>query len=144
MILVKHHNRTTNHETAESEYRKPMLQTSTYAVFQTFPSTSDDQYRSMKPTVAVEVEDLPEGQFVAVEADFLIADGRSIAGVDVAASGFIEDPQFISEVLSARADLEAFKQTFDVWYAEALAAFTEAEVAVQEYIAVLELESSVA
>ena len=104
-----------------------MLQSATSSEFDTFPSTSEDHYRSLQSSVAVEVEDIAGQTFVGIEADLRLADGQSIAGFYVAASGYLKDANLLTEIESCRGDLEAFKTSVDKWYDDAYTALLDAE-----------------
>lgn len=100
---------------------------STYSDFTKFGS-SDDEYRSMKTLVSTEVEDtpFPNGQFGAVTANFQIADGSSIGGLFLHASGRIGG-DFIGEVQDALADLLEFEEAVMTFIREAREALQDAE-----------------
>jgi len=104
-----------------------MLQNATSSEFDVFPSTSEDPYRSLQSNVAVEVEDIGGQSFVGIEADIRLADGQSIAGFYLAASGFLKDPNLVHEIESAKDDLEAFKTSIDKWYDDAYNALIDAQ-----------------
>jgi len=92
---------------------------STLTTLESFPST-DDPYQSIQTVVATEVEK----DWVALDVDFRLADGRSIATASFGLSG---DPAKLGEELEGSlADLEFFKAQVDAFYAEAKDVLLEA------------------
>jgi hypothetical protein len=104
-----------------------MLQSATSSELATFPSTAEDPFRSLQSTIATDVEEIAGRTFVGIEADLRLADGHSIAGFYLAASGFIEDPHLLVEIDSVKADLEAFKNAVDLWYDDTVTTLIEAQ-----------------
>lgn len=103
-----------------------MLQNATSSEFDTFPSTPEDQYRSVKAEVSTEVEDIPVGGvFVSVFSDLRIANGHAISGLSLAASGYLDNPELVAEVEAAQDDLIAFEKAVMAWITESKRAFRD-------------------
>lgn len=92
---------------------------STLTTFESFPST-DDPYQSIQTVVATEVGE----DWVALDVDFRLADGRAVAAASFGVSG---DPlKLAAELEGSLADLEFFKAQVDAFYAEAKDVLKEA------------------
>lgn len=109
-----------------------MLQNATSNEFTTFPSTPEDKFRSLHSTTTTEVETIENRTFAAADAEFRVADGRSISGVFFGISGFLDDSgALLSQVEDAQNDIDTFKDEVLAWYTDASSALREIRAAAE-------------